>query len=339
MKSTVVQLRNKEQTVETFVDSFYNEYKLNSEATASAYKDDVIKFIIGNMPLGLATPSRTVGSLISYQTVTSHRAAEVERDLKPASINRKITAIKEFAKHLKAHNIPVSMEFFESIKPLKGESDSYEVISVPEGIKIAEWVRDNEKNKATMKYYYILLAIDSSVRADALSKLTPKNFVELEDTVLIKGVDKGKKNFSKRISKELYQEMKDNLKEWTALHQPIFSISPKNRTDMMNRALKGLGWENRNIRFHSLKKAGVNHAFETTGDIRVAMKVASHSSVSTTQTYLAEDGEDFLGAISNGNLKKIKALDYMDFSKEELIAAVQSMSENFQYQLKSQLIK
>ena len=34
----------------------------------------------------------------------------------------------------------------------------------------------------------------------------------------------------------------------------IFNFSGKNRTDMLNRAKKSLGWENRNITFHSFKK-------------------------------------------------------------------------------------
>lgn len=334
----VIPIRKIEETIQTMVESFYNEYKLNSENTATAYKNDVLKFIEVSAPYGLNTALTQAKDFINYDKVSEFRNQERKRGLASTTINRRVTAIREFSKHLKFRGIELDISFFEGIKPLKGEADSYEVISTMEAMQIAEWLRENEKFKSEMKYYYVMLAVDTGIRADALSKLTPKNFIELDDFVLIKGIDKGKKRFSKRISKESYLEMKNNLKEWTALSQPIFSITEKNRADMMKRALKGLGWEDRNITFHSFKKAAVNGAFEATGDIRIAMKVGSHSSVATTQRYLSEEGDDFLGAISNGNLKKIKSLDYNDFTKEELIEAVSNMSQNFQYQLKSELV-
>lgn len=337
--NTVLKIREEEETVHKIVDSFYSEYKHNSASTARAYRADVESFLESQTPLGLETPLDTIANYINYSTVTNYRTAEIERGLQATSINRKVTVLKEFAKHLRVHSIEVLTDFFDNIKPLKGGGDSYEVLTIPEAVMIAEWLRDNEKRLAKLKYYYVLLATDTGIRADALAKLTPKNFVELEDEVLVKGIDKGKKRFNKRISKSLYQEMKDSLPEWSADSKPLFNFSSKNRTDMIRRALKGLGWEERNIAFHSFKKAAVNNAFESTGDIRVAMKVGAHESVNTTQRYIADGESDFLGAISNSNLKKIKELDYDDFSKEELVKAVEQLSKHQQYNLKNILIK
>lgn len=337
--NAVVNIRETQDTVERFLNSFYGEYQHNSVATAKAYRADVVSFIESQMPLGLGTPVENVAQYISYTNVTDFRNKQIEKGLQPNSVNRKVVAIREFVRHLRAHDVEVSIEFFENIKSLKGGSDSYEVLSIPEAVMLAEWLRDNEKFRATDKYYYTLLAADTGIRAEALSQLTPSNFIETDEEVLIKGVDKGKKNFTKRISKELFHAMKRDIKEWTALNKPLFGFDSKNRTDMIRRALKGLGWENRNIAFHSLKKAAVNNAFETTGDIRIAMKVGAHESVATTQKYLEDSGDDFLGAISNSNLAKIKDLDYEDFSKEELIEAVSKMSKHFQYHLKTNLIQ
>ena len=337
--NTVLKIRETQDTVERFLNSFNAEYSHNSKQTARAYRADVVSFIESQMPLGLNTPIENIDKYVKYTNVAEFRTEQIEKGLQPNSVNRKIVAIREFMKHLRAHDLDFSIEFFENIKPLKGGGDSYEVLTIPEAVMIAEWLRDNEKRLAKLKYYYVLLATDTGIRADALAKLTPKNFVELEDEVLVKGVDKGKKRFNKRISKSLYQEMKDNIPEWSADSKPLFNFSSKNRTDMIRRALKGLGWEERNIAFHSFKKAAVNNAFESTGDIRVAMKVGAHESVSTTQRYIADGESDFLGAISNSNLKKIKELDYNDFSKEELVKAVEQLSKHQQYSLKNILIK
>lgn len=332
----VIPLIEKKDTVETILDSFVGEYEINSIATAKAYRRDVLTFIENYTPMGLDTPSSDMTHYINYTNVTDYRRRD--SNLAATTVNRKVVAIKEFAKHLRIHQIPVDIAFFDDIKSMKGRGESYEVLSVTEALMIAEWLRDNEKFKAEAKYYYSTLAFDTGIRAEALSKLTSKNFTELEDSVVIKGVDKGKKNFSKHISKNLYNEMRESLEAWNTDEKPLFNFSEKNRFDMMNRALKGLGWEDRNITFHSFKKAAVNGAFETTGDIRIAMKVGSHNDMTTTQRYLAEAGDDYLGAVSNGNLKEIKEAKYDEFSKEELVKALEQMSQNHQHQMKTALV-
>lgn len=334
--SKVEPIIKQEEQTSYFLKQFYNEYKYNSENTARAYVQDVGQFLECVSKLGVEVPISTVVSLINYKNVTDFRNRELDRGLKANTVNRKITAIKEFGKHLAAHDVHVEMGFFNSIKSLKSDSASYEVLSIPEALQIAEWMKENEKVRGYEKFLYILLAIDTGVRAEALSNLTPENFSIIDNEVLLKGVDKGKKHFSKRLSLEFYEDIKENV-TWEK-GKKIFGFSAKNRNDMMARALKDLNWEHRNIVFHSFKKAAVNNAFDITGDIMTAMKTGGHSSVTTTQRYIAE-GETFMGAISNANAEKMKELKYEDFTKEELINVLKDMSDNFQYQMKSELLK
>ena len=334
MLAKVQSIRPVEDTIKKYLNSFYQEYQLNSVSTAKSYELDVKSFLNFSTSLGEDLPLSSVKSIFTYKNVTEFRRVEAQR-IKATSVNRKIVAIKEFGKHLAVNGVDINLAFFDSIKNLKGDADSYDVISVHEGIQIANWLLENERVKATEKYYYTLLAIDTGIRAEALSKLTPSNFIKTDEIVTIKGVDKGKKSFSKRVSLEIFEEMKKEL-NWEDKKEPIFNFSAKNRADMMARALKGLGWEDRNITFHSFKKAAVNNAFELTGNIMVAMKVGNHSSVSTTQTYLAE-GDDFLGAISTGG-RNVNDVDLNDYSKEQLIEAIEKLSKNNQYQLKNNLV-
>lgn len=335
MIAKVQNIRTVEETVESYVQSFYNEYKVNSISTAENYTRDVISFLKFSSELGVNYPISNIHNIFTYKNVTAFRQHESER-IKAISVNRKMAAIREFGKHLSAHGTTqVNLSFFQSIKSNTGDANSYDVISIHEAIQIAEWLKENEKVKAIQKYYYTLLAIDTGVRAEALSKLTPSHFIKKDNEVMLKGVDKGNKSFSKRVSLEVYEEMKKDL-DWKDKKEVLFNFSAKNRADMMKRALKGLGWEDRNIAFHSFKKAAVNNAFEQTGNIMVAMKVGNHSSVSTTQTYLAE-GDDFLGAISSGG-RDIGKVDLQEFSKEELIKAINQLSKNAQYQVKTNLV-
>ena len=89
------------------------------------------------------------------------------------------------------------------------------------------------------------------MRAEALNKLTKASFIIKEDEVIVKGVDKG---YTKVISREFYDAYNDLKFDQLNLTDNIFNFSGKNRTDMLNRAKKSLGWENRNITFHSFKK-------------------------------------------------------------------------------------
>ena len=334
MLAKVQNIRTIEETIQKYVDSFYAELKLNSKSTAENYTHDIKSFLQFSSDMGTALPIDNIHLVYTYKNVTAFRQQESQR-IKATSVNRKIAAIREFGRHLAVNGVNLNLAFFESIKNLKGDAESYDVISIHEAIRIANWLRENEKYKAEEKYYYTLLAIDTGIRTEALSKLTPSNFIKTDDIVLLKGVDKGKKSFSKRVSLEVFEEMKKSL-NWKDKKAPLFNFSAKNRADMMSRALKGLGWEDRNIAFHSFKKAAVNNAFELTGDIMVAMKVGNHSSIATTQTYLAE-GDDFLGAISSGG-RDINKVDLNDFSKEELIKAIEGLGKNSQYQVKSNLV-
>jgi len=54
-----------------------------------------------------------------------------------------------------------------------------------------------------------------------------------EDEVIVKGVDKGKKAYTKVISREFYDNMHNDLKfDQLNLTDNIFNFSGKNRTDM-----------------------------------------------------------------------------------------------------------
>ena len=339
----VINFPNEKNTLQTYINDFYEQYAINSKSTAVAYSSDVERFAKFLEHSGRVEDAKSVNIEVfarfyDYDVLSQFQRYSVnEANLQASSVNRVMTALKEFGRYMTARKVSFDVTPFSSLKNLKGSAKSYEVISIQEGITIAEWIRDNESNEPMTKYFYILMAIDTGVRADALSKLTPANFIPRESHTLVKGIDKGKKSFEKKISNDLYEELTKHL-DFSDRTKPIFPITARMRGAMMKRALKGLNWEDRNIVFHSFKKCAVNYSYEVTGDIMIAKRVANHSSVSVTQTYINE-GEDFMGAVSNTNAEKLKSLDFNDFSKEELVRAMQAMGDNTQYQLKAELLK
>ncbi|RIO07140.1 site-specific integrase [Mammaliicoccus sciuri] len=91
--------------------------------------------------------------------------------------------------------------------------------------------------------------------------------------------------------------------------------------------------------FHSFKKGAVTHAYNTNKDIQLARKVGGHSSINTTQTYLADSEEMFQGAISSSKSINSNNINFNDFTKEELVAALMNANESVQLYIKKELIK
>lgn len=165
--NNVEQIVKEEKKVSYFLESFYNEFKNNSKNTAVSYVNDLEQFLKQVSKLGIETPVETVVSMINYKNVTKFRQSELDRGMKASTVNRKLSAIREFAKHLAVHDVVIDTGFFNSVKSLKNDSASYEVLTIPESLQIAEWIKDNEKMRGYEKFLYILLAVDTGVRAEA----------------------------------------------------------------------------------------------------------------------------------------------------------------------------
>ncbi|MDT0700400.1 tyrosine-type recombinase/integrase [Staphylococcus chromogenes] len=323
----------------TVINDFVNEVGINSLSTKKAYKQDLTQFcsIINgsvNVRIDIVVHSLTRKNIIEYRSDLVTKAK-----LKPNTINRKITAIKEFAKYLFNLGYDIDLNSLETIHKLKASKNSYEVLSYEEAMLIINWFKENEKEMPLEKYYYSLLAFDTGIRAEALNTLTPQSFIWKINEVLIKGIDKGNKAFTKSISVEFAKEIFESLGIDMNDNSNIFSFSSALRYKMMNRAKKDLGWSNRNITFHSFKKGAVNYAFESTKDIQIAREVGSHASVVTTQIYLDDNKKLFQGAISKGQSVGVRDINFSDYSKDQLIEGLSNLPEAMKILLKEELVK
>lgn len=341
--SNVIRIQDiivQDTAIET-IENFANEAGINSTSTAKAYGSDVMEFFNfmfkgynNNILTSALINSLTRKNLIKFRTEL------INNGISGNSINRKFVSLKRFSTYLYGLGYDTDINIFNTIQKVKTADKSYEVLSLEEALTLINWIRNNERVNAESKYYYCLLAFDTGVRAEALNNLTPASFIVKENEVIIKGVDKGNKAFTKSISHEFYNDMVNDLGiNELDKEEKIFNHSSQRRSELFKRAKKALGWENRNITFHSLKKGAVTFAYSMTKDILVAQKVGGHSSVTTTQTYLKDVEEVFQGAISNKKSVDAKNIDLNSFSKEELINVINSMSEANILALKKELLK
>lgn len=328
-----------EQAINT-INDFALTIGTNSVNTSKAYKSDVLDFVetvIGNSAF---VSTNTLVANLNYKLIVKYREKLLSNGLAPSTVKRKMSALKELSKYLYRCDYKVDITIFDSLTKIKSSDNSYEVLTLEEATQLINWIKGNEKHKAIEKFYYCALAFDTGVRAEALNNLTKSSFIIQSDKVLIKGVDKGNKVFTKSISTEFYNDLVEDL-DFNSKedNEKLFNFNSARRSEMINRAKKGLGWDNRNITFHSFKKGAVTYAYDVSGDILLAQKVGSHSSVTTTQRYLKESEEVFQGAISDKKAVEVKDIKFSEFTNSELIEALSNMPESVQLALKKELLK
>lgn len=245
-----------------------------------------------------------------------------------STINRKVSTIKSLLHFLqprvKSLGVEIDTQFFKQVETLNENIRHYSVLSIEEVMKMAQLAKDTERQNRDIKYYLILFATDTCIRQSAILNLKWSDFVEGEDCVKINSIDKGNKEFRKKIAKEFYQELL-SLKEDG--NNRVFNISRNAIAEMMKRLRVRMSFsEGRYIVFHSFRKAGITFAYRLTGDHLAAMRAGGHSSFNSTKGYIEETDYGAIGAYSvtkNLNTNILKELTH-----EELLHVVYSMKKD-----------
>lgn len=250
-----------------------------------------------------------------------------EGNYKNNTINTKVRAVKSLIKYLFSKNIIKDIGFIQAgqVENLPEIVDSYGVLTVDEVLKMADLAYE-ERELGEIKYYLILFALDTCLRQRAILRLKWSDFEIREDCVVVHAVDKGNKKFNSKISKEFYNELL-KLKKYNK--PEVFPISSDSINDMMKRLRNKMNIaDERNIVFHSIRKAGVTFQYRITGDILQAKKAANHSNIHTTTRYIGETDYGVIGAVSAGN--RMDENLYKNVSYEELLKAIENCPKDVQ---------
>lgn len=320
----------------SFFETFINSQR--TESTKQAFKTDLNQFF--NFTFDKEdykfVKIDDIISLTSVDAMSYHNHLK-NTNLKNSTIKRKTSNVKVFIKALKVDYPAINAHIFDNIK-LQSESldqERYGNIEWDEAFLFIEYahIEQMEGNQMAM---LLKLACISSIRLTALLELEwEKNFrKKIEKGVIVNyidTVDKGTRHQTP-ISDSLYNELIRNLgsngmlfpnlykhKVGKYLHQikEYFEIDP-----------------NRNIKFHSFKKCGVNRVLEKTGDLTKAQLQGKHKSIVTTQNNYIVLKDDL-------TLKPSYTLDQEDdvlrclkgLSKDQIISAIGRMSSSAQYEL------
>lgn len=326
----VVKFENESTKIYDQIEKFLAQHSYKSEGTRTAYESDIKMFfsILKKKDVQHLTLEDIQITLDDFEDYVAYlynlRKDDGERQYANKTINRKVTSVKSLIRYLAGKKLVKDVSFLELMKSLPEESNQYGVLEAHEVFQMAELAR-KESFKGETKRLLILLSLDTCIRKTALLNLKWSNFIKKEDGYLIQVVDKGNKEFRQLISKDFYDEL---LTIKIDDSDKVFGIDRNRVDEMMKRLRKQMNIpDERNIVFHSIRKAGVTYRYRLTGDILEAQRAANHSSIGTTQIYLQHEDYGAMGAVSGGG--KISEDLYKEVDHETLLEAISMMKKDY----------
>jgi integrase len=248
------------------------------------------------------------------------------------TINKKVTALKGLIRYLKKKKvIDIDISYLELIKGEKERKNSYGALEPDEVMMMSELALQ-ERDKGGIKRALILFAFKTGLRISEITDLKWNNFILKGEEVFVRGVGKGNKEFEIKITKELYDEIL-TLNEG---QEKVFNITARRLTDLMDRLrIKMKIQPERNIVFHSIRKAFGTHIWRMTGDIEAARRALRHENVTTTQIYLGSGNYELNDTIFS--IEKVDEDLYKNVSIDDLVDAISSLPKNIQLILNMKL--
>jgi integrase len=312
------------------IEKFLNDKKANSINTYRNYKVDVKDFCLTvfNKEVEYVTnfdfENTTIDDIIEY------RALMHDEGKSNTTINRRINTVKTLFCYLEAGNSNIRSSIFNVVKKLKEHHNGYGVLTWEEATEMFRLAKET-KNGERLSILFEL-GVKTCMRLNALLTLTSDNIIQREQhgnkIWVVETIDKGEKHI-KPISDDLYNRLNSiyDGERYFNFYPHLIGKHIKQLSDQM-----GLD-PRRNIRFHSLKKCGINFVYDATGDIMAAQLQGNHKSPVTTMKSYMEHKKDLSQMASYTMGEAIDLSKLEELTKEELLEAISKMSSGSQLEL------
>lgn len=315
------------------IDNFLKDKRSRSENTYKNYKIDVEQFFMYFFNRDYAYITMEELENLTSDDIVEYRTALVETGKANATINRKIVSIKKMYAYLEASNPNIRKAIFNVAEKLKeNDTQSYGVLTWDEAqvmMQLAKEKKDGERFSLLIE-----IAVKTCYRLRALLEITPNHIHQVEQNGetynVIRIIDKGEKH-EKAISKDLYDRLMSSVEknDDTFFPYTVHTVGRWFNTLVEEMKLD----ERRNIKFHSLKKCGINFVFDSTGNIMLAQKQGNHKSASTTMKSYLEHNVDYSQMPSYTMGDKIDLEPLKDLTKEQLLELIGKVSSGTQLEL------
>lgn len=267
------------------LDSFHlmiDTMKLRSVNTAINYESWIRTFFMDTRSKKLEDLSYT-DLKFNKADIKRYQIEMFNKKLKSSTISTRLSAMKKLYIALEDDGIPVNANIFDIEIINKKDTQKYDSLSVEEVIDIVDYV--STKRNGDQKSLLIELAFSTSFRLKSLLTLTKKSFYIQNNLYLVKVIGKGNKPDIKQIDHDLYYKALSISDE-----EKIFTLGERSIVRMMEEIRNHFDFGNRNIVFHSLKKAGIEYRGELTGfNVKAMQRQGNHSNASTTLNNYVKD--------------------------------------------------
>ncbi|MEM5009355.1 site-specific integrase [Niallia taxi] len=316
------------------IKRFLIKKEQKSMGTRKSYETDIKIFfkLIKNKELQFLTKEDVNLTLDDFEDFINYY--QQNKIYSNKTINRKVSAVKGLLKYLKVKKlVEDDLSYFSEVTSLPEKRNSYGIPTVDEVLKWAELAL-LETHKPKEKRLLILFSLDTCIRKSAALRLKWSDIVLQDGYVKVSGIDKRNKEFRHEISESFYNEL------LTIKHdsEHVFEGITVDMIDgMMERLkLKTNIDPNRNIVFHSIRKAGGTFRYKASGgDIIAVQRALGHSDPKITEIYLDETTSNAMGAVSS-----INNIDKELFKKvphEILLKVIDELSQTEKYLLNKKI--
>jgi integrase len=317
-------------------DSFLSDKRANSESTFKAYRSDLNQFfmeVYGKEPQHVTVEdmSKTTGN-----EIFEYRNRLREKYSSNSTVNRKINAIRSFFNYMETDYENIRSAIFNKTKKLKENNKrGWGVLTYEEVMEMVK-LSKNKDNGYELSML-VEIGFKTCIRLGALLDMTWGNIHQREQhgkkIWVIDVIDKEERHV-KAIADNVYDRLLE-LKKTDSFDEEVFkNFHPHKVGDMIHKLCEKMDIDpRRNIRFHSLKKAGINFVYDSTGDIMMAQKQGNHKDPSTTIKSYMEHKEDLTAMPSYTMGETIDLSALKTLSKEEILEVIAKSSATVQLEL------
>lgn len=307
------------------------EEEVSNDNTRKAYKKDIEDFFWSERKRDLYQLTKDdlkfeYTDILKYrQKVKKHYTKEVDGEtiVNHNTVNRKISSMASLYKFFLKMGYDVNANAF-NLKGLNGEKTENKTgfMTVEEGFQVVE--KAKELPNGEEKSLCLEVLFKSSIRVNDVCDMKWKDIKKHkeQDLYLVKVIGKGGKPDTKPLSNDMYDKLCSLKTENTLQKDKVFSFTKLTAQRAFNEAVEAMGIDRkeRKLSIHALKKILGNNELKK-GNVVMAARQGNHT-LSVMQRHYMEMNEDYTCYPGIVIEKEDRGLDWDQFDKEQLIAAL-----------------
>lgn len=329
-KHNVKRIDNK--NIYNYIQSFLNSVGVESDNTKNTYKIAITDYFrdVKGKDLRFVLESDLGTNLLEIEQYQSDLLKVYKRN----TVNLKMTAIRMLFEKLSNYGFSVDLNAF-NVKNVKNyDTEHYGSLTVKEVSDIADFV--SSQRNGNEKKMLVKLAFATAFRKDSLLKLKWSDFTLEGSEVVVRCIGKGNVLDSKKISLELYNELL-KIKDSDIVFGKLSSSSVQRMMDSVN---KNFDFGDRNITFHSFKKASIEYVAQISNyDLKLMQRHGNHASVTTTlNSYMTNKELNDL-VVVDINSKNDENMYILGLTSSQVYDIINTMSKEQQEMFKKTAIE